>query len=236
MIGSDDGMKLKYYLRGLGIGIVLSTLVLSLANQKSSKVELTDEEIIQRAEALGMKKSNVNIDYDAINESINGANSENNENNNEKDSNVNKEESKKDTNQNEKVEEQKPETVTKAPEKDNEVSDPISPIPTESEDQGNSEATDSSKVEEPTATPIVEPTKKPQKEEEKQVVAVTITSGMTAYQVSKLLEQAGVVDDARDFDDYLIENDMEDQILSQKVEVEVGADYETIAHIITHFR
>ena len=68
------------------------------------------------------------------------------------------------------------------------------------------------------------------------MVAVTITSGMTAYQVSKLLEQAGVVDDARDFDDYLIENDMEDQILSQKVEVEVGADYETIAHIITHFR
>ena len=46
-------MKLKYYLRGLGIGIIITTLVLMIA-YSGHKTELTDEEIIARAEALGM--------------------------------------------------------------------------------------------------------------------------------------------------------------------------------------
>ncbi len=45
-------MKLKYYMRGLGVGILLTTLVLAIANPKE---ELTDQEVIKRAEALGME-------------------------------------------------------------------------------------------------------------------------------------------------------------------------------------
>jgi len=51
-------MRLKYYLRGIGIGIIFTTLLLSVsfyfgqANYK--KEELTDQEIIQRATELGM--------------------------------------------------------------------------------------------------------------------------------------------------------------------------------------
>ncbi len=48
-------MKFKYYLRGLGIGIVITTIVLMIAYSGYSK-ELTDEEIIARAEAMGMVK------------------------------------------------------------------------------------------------------------------------------------------------------------------------------------
>jgi hypothetical protein len=44
-------MKLKYYMRGLGIGIVLTTLILIIANPKD---KLTDTEIMERAKALGM--------------------------------------------------------------------------------------------------------------------------------------------------------------------------------------
>ena len=46
-------MKLKYYLRGLGIGIIITTLVLMIAYSGYTK-ELTDEEIIARAGELGM--------------------------------------------------------------------------------------------------------------------------------------------------------------------------------------
>lgn len=46
-------MKLKYYLRGLGIGIIITTIILMIANSGYTK-ELTDEEIIARAEKLGM--------------------------------------------------------------------------------------------------------------------------------------------------------------------------------------
>ena len=46
-------MKLKYYLRGLGIGIIITTIVLMIA-YSGRKTEVTDTEIIARAEALGM--------------------------------------------------------------------------------------------------------------------------------------------------------------------------------------
>lgn len=51
-------MRLKYYLRGAGVGIIVTTLVLSVAfwttSYSSKKTELTDQEIIERAEKLGM--------------------------------------------------------------------------------------------------------------------------------------------------------------------------------------
>lgn len=42
-------MKLKYYMRGLGIGIILTTLILTLGNRS-----ISDEEVVKRATALGM--------------------------------------------------------------------------------------------------------------------------------------------------------------------------------------
>lgn len=44
-------MKLKYYMRGLGIGIILTTLTFTIVKTDE---KLSDEEIIKRAEELGM--------------------------------------------------------------------------------------------------------------------------------------------------------------------------------------
>lgn len=44
-------MKLKYYLRGMGIGMILTTLILTFS---FSQNKMSDEEIIRRAEVLGM--------------------------------------------------------------------------------------------------------------------------------------------------------------------------------------
>lgn len=46
-------MKLKYYLRGLGIGILVTTIILMIAFS-GHKADISDEEIIARAKALGM--------------------------------------------------------------------------------------------------------------------------------------------------------------------------------------
>lgn len=46
-------MKLKYYLRGLGIGIIVTTIILMISFAMHNK-EMTDSEIIERAEELGM--------------------------------------------------------------------------------------------------------------------------------------------------------------------------------------
>ncbi len=45
-------MKLKFYLRGLGIGIFVTALIMTIAS--SGKNTMTDEEIMQRAAELGM--------------------------------------------------------------------------------------------------------------------------------------------------------------------------------------
>ena len=46
-------MKLKYYLRGMGIGIILTAIVMGFA-LGGRKATLSDAEIIQRAKSLGM--------------------------------------------------------------------------------------------------------------------------------------------------------------------------------------
>lgn len=51
-------MKLRYYLRGLGIGIVITALLMGLT-KGGAKETLSDDEIIARAEALGMVQSSV---------------------------------------------------------------------------------------------------------------------------------------------------------------------------------
>ena len=52
-------MKLKYYLRGLGIGIMVTTVLMSFIRQPE---ELTDTQIKARARELGMVEENVLAD------------------------------------------------------------------------------------------------------------------------------------------------------------------------------
>ncbi|MCR5526814.1 MAG: hypothetical protein K6F39_05460 [Lachnospiraceae bacterium] len=51
-------MKLKYYLRGLGIGIVVTAIVMGISLGSKGGKNLTDDEIISRAKELGMTESN----------------------------------------------------------------------------------------------------------------------------------------------------------------------------------
>ena len=50
-------MKLKYYLRGLGIGMMVTAIVLTLSFTGRRSGNLTDSEIRQKARDLGMTDS-----------------------------------------------------------------------------------------------------------------------------------------------------------------------------------
>lgn len=52
-------MKLKYYLRGMGIGIILTAIVMGFA-LGGRKAAISDAEVIQRAKALGMVEEGEN--------------------------------------------------------------------------------------------------------------------------------------------------------------------------------
>ena len=45
-------MKLKYYLRGLGIGVLVTTIILTIAHHNQRK--MSDADVIERAKELGM--------------------------------------------------------------------------------------------------------------------------------------------------------------------------------------
>ncbi|MDE6761094.1 MAG: hypothetical protein K2J90_10530 [Lachnospiraceae bacterium] len=47
-------MKFRYFLRGLGLGILFSSIIFLAAYQGNSAKKLTDDEIIRRAKELGM--------------------------------------------------------------------------------------------------------------------------------------------------------------------------------------
>ncbi len=47
-------MKLKYFLRGLGTGIIFAALIMLAAYMTSGGYKMSDEEIIKKAEKLGM--------------------------------------------------------------------------------------------------------------------------------------------------------------------------------------
>ena len=59
-------MKLKFYLRGIGLGIIVAVALCISAGMKNDQI--SDEEIIKRAEALGMVPSS-----ETLNESVDEA-------------------------------------------------------------------------------------------------------------------------------------------------------------------
>lgn len=49
-------MRFKFYLRGCGLGILFTAIVLMIGFHRAGKSEMTDEEIMRRAAELGMVK------------------------------------------------------------------------------------------------------------------------------------------------------------------------------------
>lgn len=64
-------MKLKYFLRGLGSGIIFGAVIMLVAYMTSGSYKLSDKEIISRAEKLGMvfEENDTASDSDAREES-----------------------------------------------------------------------------------------------------------------------------------------------------------------------
>lgn len=60
-----------------------------------------------------------------------------------------------------------------------------------------------------------------------------VRSGLLSSSVAREMEEAGIIDDADAFDDFIEKNGYGKQLRSGKYKIPDGADYETIAKIIT---
>ena len=192
-------MKLRYYLRGLGIGIIVTALTMGIASGGGRP--LTDAEIRAAAYELGM------VDSGSL-----------------------------------KLTDIQP---TPAPAESGETGSDGEDIGESGETQENSVADGGTaageETPEPTPTPeetpepISESTPEPEQSssEESGTVTVTIKSGSGSRTVCNQLKEAGLIEDAGAFDQYLMDNGYSRRIYVGTYEIELGADWEKIAKTIS---
>lgn len=195
-------MKLKYYLRGLGIGMAVTALILGISfsgRQGQEAQTLTDEQIRERASELGMVDSS-ELTLAALQNSA------------------------------------QPQT-TMEPEVTEE-----SKLTADPETTTEPEATaESETMTEPEATAEPEMTTKPEATKEPELITapeqsqttITIKKGSDSGSVSRVLYEAGLVENAKAFDNYLCNNGYSRSINPGIYEIAPGTSEEEIAKIIT---
>lgn len=200
-------MNLKYYLRGLGIGIFVTSVLLIFAG--SEKKQMSDEEIKRRAMELGMventvlsdlkgseNESGTELDLDSVNVEVITS---------EKESNFSSEES------------------------------VYSQEPTSFENQDNSEVNSSKDNEAGEGNPSEgsENTENAGTSETiEEFVVITVNGGDGSGTVSKRVFEAGLVDNAEEFDRFLCSNGYDNSIKVGNHEVPKNATWEEIANIL----
>lgn len=214
-------MKLKYYLRGLGIGILVTTVILSLAGV--GRKNMTDEEVVKRAKELGMVESTLLSDLpdqtktDEVRPT-------------EPEISLQPETSEPEESASTPKTPEAPEETTTTPET------PAAPEETTTTPETPAAPEETTTTQEtPTApeeTPVSPEDGNPDTPTG-ETVTLVIGRGESSTTVSKNLKKAGIVEDAAAFDRFLCNNGYDKKIITGTYEIPYGASEEEIAKIIT---
>lgn len=213
-------MKLRYYLRGLGVGILLATIILTIANRDNQP--MTDAEVRARAAELGMVESgSVRLSEMTVGESVESAAETSMESTAE-------------------AQESSVEALSEAAEGTAETQE-SSAEPSSEAAESTAEAQESSVEPSSEAAESAAETQESSAEvssaepssETAETVTFEIRSGSGSDTVSRNLAAAGLVADASAFDDYLCDNGYSRRIRVGTYEIPVGSTDEEIARIIT---
>lgn len=204
-------MKLKYYLRGLGIGMIVTALILGISfsnRQDQTSQIMTDDQIRERAAELGMVDSS-ELTLAAL------------------------------QNSEKQPTEGTPEETTQTQEQNNIETEPETTVPAETQATVEPETTQESEATtepEPEKTAGPETTAEPEVTEapqRTQTVSITIQRGDDSGSASRRLYEAGLVENAKAFDNYLCNNGYSRSINPGTYEIAPGTSEEEIAKIIT---
>lgn len=219
-------MERKYYLRGLGLGIVVTAVIMGIA--LSGPREMTDEEIIQRAKELGMEEDTYLADMGADEEQTQG------EQNIE---DIDPEELP--------TVKQEPESKPAQPEEDLEPAEEEESEPAEEELPSTVKPVvielpeTESATEEPSSEETPEENTNEMTRQDDtpsssvKMETVTVVSGDGSYTVARKLKEAGVVMSAETFDTYLCEKGYDKKLRTGTFHIPADASDEQIARIIT---
>ena len=118
----------------------------------------------------------------------------------------------------------KPEEVTEEPVKESSPEEKV-------EDDKDAAEIDNKKEETKEA---VRDEKKSEDDKSKKTYSLKIESGYSSDRVAGILEDAGVIDNAVAFDRYLCSNGYDKRISVGSYQIPAGADYSTVAKLITN--
>lgn len=232
-------MEKRYYFRGLGLGIIVTAVIMGIAlSGGGEKEKMTDEEVIARAKELGMIEDSTLLE--AVGEQSAADVQEEaeappaqEENTVKKDIAVAKE---KEEAEKKAEAEQKPEPVP-------DVEKPVVGTPESLEEKEN-KAAGTEKTETDAGKKPSDDTNEMTKQDEdvqkpgtkpaaEAVKSVTISSGDGSYTVAKKLADAGAVSSADAYDDYLCSNGYDKKLRPGTFKIPPGASDEQIARIVT---
>ena len=210
-------MKLKYYLRGLGIGMIVTALILGISfsnRQDQTSQIMTDDQIRERAAELGMVDSS-ELTLAALQNSAKqpteGTAEENTQT--QEQNNI----------------EAEPETTVPA-ETQATVEPETTQEPETTAEPEPEKTAESEKTAAPETTAEPEVTEAPQRT---QTASITIQRGDDSGSASRRLYEAGLVENAKAFDNYLCNNGYSRSINPGTYEIAPGTSEEEIAKIIT---
>lgn len=215
-------MKLRYQMRGLGIGIIVTALLMGVALDDGKP--LTDAEIKLLAAELGMVESD-SLKLSDVQTSTTKPVVEATEAPATEPTTIPTEEPGTESAT------EPTETPTAEP-----TMEPIaepSTAPTAEPTEAPTAEPSVAPTTEPTAEPTEEPTQAPAAGE---IITIVVKRGATSYSVSKQLAEAGLVENANSFDKYLCSNGYAERIQVGTFEIPMGNTEEQIAKIITKTR
>ena len=218
-------MRLRYYLRGLGIGIIVTAIIMNASF--SRKDEMSDEEIKARAAELGMIENTVLAPPNQTPTPTAGAAADAPG----RTGIVTPAESGQETPP--AVSPSASSTPTAIPEPTAEPTPTATPVPTATPAPTATPVPTATPT--PTATPVPTaiPTPTATPTPARDTVTITINRGEGSDTVSRKAAQAGLVEDAADFDRYLCENGYDKKLVTGNHVIPLGSSYEEIARLLT---
>lgn len=227
-------VKFKYYLRGAGIGIIVSTIILSTASLFQDN--MSDAEIIQRAMDLGMvmeegnsgtladMPNQGNIDTNAGTVQDDGQNEDGSDQPSLSDDGQDVDNTGKidDTDHSDRTDSQEIQPDNPSSEDD------------KNKDNQSGQSDQGDNGQEKDRTGQQKDSKEKDSKENKEKTTVKIEGGDVSRAVSQKVFEAGLVDDAEEFNDYLGDHGYDNLLQPGTYHIKKGASFQQIAEMLTN--
>ena len=230
-------MNIKSYLKGIGVGIIVASLVLIIAGNMN---KMSDADVIKRAKELGMVEASAviqNIEPANVAKENTVAASDNSDaatNTTETSADDKTAQNISDTN-NTNVNASDNSSINTIEDSKTNTSDISSPNATEDSKASNTAETSTDTSEDnntdASASEVNDDTSASQNADNitGETVKVEVKSGMSSESVSLAVKNAGLVDNDTDFNKYLCENGYDKRLRVGTFDIPSGSDFETIS-------